>query len=308
MAHYNELARRFAAMYADGSADDSAGGELAAYYQSNEHLTVSMEGVEGYDYSDVNMVAELHIMRHAYEDAISAIKRGARFIQGRGNELQWERVEIEDSWDAEYNAPSADAPDGAGHELPVELRAKLGQCRLLLGQTDQAHVHLAVVDQQDISVYGDVFLDIGRSMVDVGHAQEAVGLLERLRQQPAADSPELWEPLARAYRELGSWELARMYFEQVVEARPTDIESRMFLAEVLEELKHVDRAFELIREVELIQADTARADEARKQSADARADHGIVRRVQRGRRKKSAPNNADSSTDRHIAMMRKADR
>ncbi|KAJ1952282.1 transcription factor TFIIIC subunit tfc4, partial [Linderina pennispora] len=293
VSHYNELVRSYTKMYASSELDDGAGGELSEYYRNNRQLTVSMEAVEGYDYSDINMIAELYIMRHAYQDAIAAIKLGARFIQGRGNETTWDS----DDLDAEFYQP------GGGHELPVELRAKLGQCRLLLGQTEQAHVHLQVVDQQDMGVYADVFLDIGRSMVDVGHAQEAADLLERLRLLPAADTVELWEPLARAYRELGRWEQARACLELVVEARPRDSDARMLLAEVHEELGHVDKAFALLREVEEIQAEDARDQAQQQQQAEQRAAQGLVRR---GRRARPAQAQPDSSTERHLALAHKA--
>ncbi|ORX74819.1 hypothetical protein DL89DRAFT_281144 [Linderina pennispora] len=230
VSHYNELVRSYTKM----------------------QLTVSMEASGG-----LRLLGHQHDSRAVhYAARVSGreslrIKLGARFIQGRGNETTWDS----DDLDAEFYQP------GGGHELPVELRAKLGQCRLLLGQTEQAHVHLQVVDQQDMGVYADVFLDIGRSMVDVGHAQEAAG---------SAGAPCVC----------------------CLQPTRSSCGSRW---RVHEELGHVDKAFALLREVEEIQAEDARDQAQQQQQAEQRRSPGT-----------GASRSPDSSTERHLALARKA--
>jgi general transcription factor 3C polypeptide 3 (transcription factor C subunit 4) len=74
----------------------------------------------------LNFLAELYMEVGEYERALLTIKRGARRLQLRGLQIVWETRKD----DSEYDE----------HPLPVDLRTKLGICRLMMGDITLAKV------------------------------------------------------------------------------------------------------------------------------------------------------------------------
>jgi hypothetical protein len=82
-------------------------------------------------WEQANFLAELYMEIGDYERALLVIKRSARRLQLRGTQIVWEtRID-----DVEYNE----------HPLPIDLRVKLGVCRLALGDIAAAKVGTSIV-------------------------------------------------------------------------------------------------------------------------------------------------------------------
>ncbi|KAJ1817513.1 transcription factor TFIIIC subunit tfc4 [Coemansia sp. RSA 2598] len=243
--------------------DDDYDPEWAEYFRSNPTKTVPMEELGGYSYNDINMMAELRILRNEYEAAVVDIKRGCRFIQSRGREQQWEDQELADENDEEYMV-DLDNPEISANALPIELRVKLGQCRLVLGYHTTAQMHIEPLFSLDVVAYEDLYTDVAETYAEIGNAEMALSTYQRLMDREETNQPSLWERMAKCYREMGNMDEAQEYAEAVIQADPSDVDMRLWLAEVYEELGQVDKAYSMIQIVESIQ------EEERKEQANAR--------------------------------------
>ncbi|KAJ2666009.1 transcription factor TFIIIC subunit tfc4 [Coemansia sp. RSA 1199] len=269
--------------------------EWAAYFAANPDKTVPMEDLGGYSYSDLNMLAELRLLRSEYEMGLVDIKRGARFVQGRGREYQWEDKELVDKEDDEYPVSA----DGGENGLPIELRIKLGQFRLLLGSEDVAKKHIDALHMLDTAAYEDLYTDVAETYAEVGHVELAVEIYEQLVAHPETNQPSVWERLAKCYRDQGDLTKACQFALDVVQADPSDIDMRLWLGEVYEDMGNVELAYKMISDVEEIQqAEGIRETDRESQILAARRATAYASR----RRK-----NADEERHRYLAAMRSAE-
>ncbi|KAI8325363.1 TPR-like protein, partial [Martensiomyces pterosporus] len=227
--------------FSEAGANESTWGN---YYLEHPTETVPVEELGGYTYSDINMMAELRLLRREFEEAIVDIKRGSRFIQGRGREPQWENSELDDVVDSEYTH----------NELPIELRVKLGLCRMMLGQEETAQMHWEPLFGLDTVEYEDLFLDVGEAYADASNTDIAIDVYSRLMERDETNKPAVWERLAKCYREQGDLERAKEYAKAVIDVDPNDIDMRLWLGEVYEEMGQVDLAYSMIKRVEDMQA------------------------------------------------------
>lgn len=76
-------------------------------------------------YSEINMLSELYLILNDYKRSLSTIKTGLRLVQKRQNETWW--VDRDD--DDEYLED-----DESRTEFPIELRVRMGVCRVYLNQ------------------------------------------------------------------------------------------------------------------------------------------------------------------------------
>ncbi|KAJ1962924.1 transcription factor TFIIIC subunit tfc4 [Dipsacomyces acuminosporus] len=231
--------------YGEYDKEDGGGSNAwAKYYMDNPTATVPMNEINGYTYSDINMLAELRLLRREFDEAIVDIKRGSRFIQGRGREKQWDGKEVEDEMDAEY----------MDNQLPIELHVKLGLCRLLTGKEESARAHWEPLFDMDVVEYQDLFIDVGDAHAEAGNIDEAVDIYERLMEYQETNQPPVWERIAKCYREQGDLERAKKYAQAVIDMDPSDVDMRLWLGEVYEEIGQVDLAYSMIQTVEDIHA------------------------------------------------------
>ncbi|KAJ2159470.1 transcription factor TFIIIC subunit tfc4 [Coemansia sp. RSA 552] len=272
MVFYNQQAEDLtdrAVQHPNGAADQEDEGdeeeaeidsEWAVHYKNHPTQTVPVEYLDGYNYNDLHMLAELRLLRREYETAIIDIKRGARYIQGRGREAQWAGREMEDECDAEYSLGD-DVNSEMGNILPVELRVRLGQARLMLGQEETAKRHIDPLFEMDTAEYEDMFADLGETYAEIGHNEQAIEIYQMLMGCEQTNQPSVWERLAKCYRDQGDLQNACQYALQVVDADPSDVDMQLWLAEVYEEMGEVHLAYKIISTVEDIQNSERLADQ-----------------------------------------------
>ncbi|KAJ2455248.1 transcription factor TFIIIC subunit tfc4 [Coemansia sp. RSA 2336] len=267
--------------------------EWAEYFANNPEATVPMDEFGGYSYSDLNMLAELRMLKHDYETGIVELKRGARFVQGRGRDSRWEGKELSDKADAEYPL----SQDFHGNGLPVELRIRLGQFRFMLGHEESAQNHLSILYTLDVCEFEDLYLDVADMYLDAGHVEQALGIYDTLASREETNQPSVWEKLAKCHRDLGDFEKACYYALEAANADPSDIDIRLWLGEVYEEMGKDDLAYKMISDVEAIQqqnpSSIAEAEELANRNASAYA----------ARRRK----NAEEERRRCLTAMRTAE-
>ncbi|KAJ2697699.1 transcription factor TFIIIC subunit tfc4 [Coemansia sp. IMI 209128] len=270
-------ARRARARSNDDNSDEDSDEDYeyhvhwADQYRLNPESTVLMDELGGYTYNDLNVIAELRIIRHDHEAAIRDIKRGARFIQGRGRATDWEDVEITDTFDSEYPADVAAGSEGAQNMLPIELRVKLGQCRLLMGQEDAAKLHFDSLHAYGVAGYQDLFKDVADTYMESGHFELAIQIYQSLCEDGVLDLIVIWEKMAKCYRDMQDYDMACDCAKLVIDADPNDVEMYMWLGDVYEEMGQVEKAMDIVNEaskvMERVRAATVAADLARSMAA-----------------------------------------
>lgn len=88
-------------------------------------------------FEEINMIAELYMETDEYELAIDFIKKEVRKLQGRwGESGLWDASDNDDEY--------GEAVEDAEERLPLELRVKLGICRLWTDELDLARVGLGM--------------------------------------------------------------------------------------------------------------------------------------------------------------------
>lgn len=97
---------------------------------------------EPFGYSALNMLSELYIMFEEYEKPIDMIKTWSRRLQRRSHQTWWDDYKDDREFDTEPDDEELQASlgDNRTRGLPVDLRVKLGICRLMMEEVKEAKV------------------------------------------------------------------------------------------------------------------------------------------------------------------------
>lgn len=110
-------------------------------------LPAAASGESTFGYTELNILAELLMMQGDHARALEVVKGGIRCLQGRTMETWWDQWdderEFEDDTEAEGTGLLQERLEGKGEkwDVPMELRVKMGVCRLIMGQVDEAKVN-----------------------------------------------------------------------------------------------------------------------------------------------------------------------
>lgn len=121
------------------------------YEASVQHYkSVGLGSQEGFGWSDLNILVELYMLEKQWEKVIFVTKSIGRWLWGRLADSYWDQIQGDDKeWDEfddsrrllvrEYEPGKH---DDSSYVMPIELRVKLGNCRLKLGHVEEAIVCL----------------------------------------------------------------------------------------------------------------------------------------------------------------------
>jgi general transcription factor 3C polypeptide 3 (transcription factor C subunit 4) len=93
---------------------------------------------------DVLVLADLYNTPNieAYDQAVTAIRRGCRWLQGRGAQKYWDACED----DREYDPPGHFSRTGdiqpGGYDLDINARQRLGVARIKMGEFEEGKVSI----------------------------------------------------------------------------------------------------------------------------------------------------------------------
>ncbi|KAF3910038.1 hypothetical protein AA313_de0209805 [Arthrobotrys entomopaga] len=217
----------------------------------------SQRGKEGgLDWRHVNMLGDLCAIGKRWLHGIKQIKTLCRLLLARGSETYWDEVKNDCEWD-EDNDRRRLVPGFANgiqrsqnfYQLPPELRFKLGQFRVKLGQFDEGFRHFEILRKEDVVNIGDLLLAAGDACAEANKHDEAVDLWFPLTEIEIFQTVELWLRLGKSYKILRNWENAQRCLECVVECKEDDLESRLLLIEIYEVLDMNEKALQIVNEV-----------------------------------------------------------
>lgn len=122
--------------------------EVTGAAAEDEEAEEGDEGDEFMDklgYTEVNMLSELYLMENQYERALQCMKTGIRYVQHRQHENEWEDHHDDDD---EYFGDLRDDDEEVDDDIkercdfPIELRVRMGICRVYMGDVKIASVSL----------------------------------------------------------------------------------------------------------------------------------------------------------------------
>ncbi|CAG8688640.1 2099_t:CDS:10, partial [Acaulospora morrowiae] len=230
------------------------------YYRSRP-LSEDPVSEGGFGYSEINIMAELYMLANDFNSAIYFIKRGVRWLQGRENEIWWDTVADDREYDEDENLNRRDNSilsarlngvvntGGTNAPLSLELRVKLGQCRIELEQLEEGKLHFTYLEFFDVGSYVDLYYEVAETYAEKGLFEDALAIYEIIISNESTDSPNAWLRMGVCHRELGNLESAIEFFNIAVEEMPDDLDAKMALAETYEALGENSKALEMVNSV-----------------------------------------------------------
>lgn len=139
---------------------------------------------------DLELLADLLHMERRDNEVVYTIKETWRWLQGREYETGWNKVskdddreydlarKVRDGWDTD---PKWKYLEEAGvYELDVKLRLRLGVARMSQGKVDEARHHFAIVQEEHVSVYPELFGAIAESYFENKLFEDALDVFQVL--------------------------------------------------------------------------------------------------------------------------------
>lgn len=232
-----------------------------------------------YESSEVVTLADLLLRADRPQEALRTIRRGARWLDGRGSEEFWDNI-VED--DREFDESRAESIDREGdygrrvdmapiHYLEPEFRFQLGIARARMGDGAEAALHFNIWKRDaHISDHFDRYSEMaeeyarlganrnGEEEDRLGWYQEALDLTqqadyERQRSANYGEDPEAiltdYKRYATCYLALGDRQNAIAWLKEVLKYDPDHHESKLRLAEAYEDIGERRLAIDLVNQV-----------------------------------------------------------
>ncbi|WVQ98069.1 hypothetical protein IAU59_005191 [Kwoniella sp. CBS 9459] len=198
------------------------------------------------------------------EQALEVIRKGQRWLQGRRNQKEWDKREDDMEYDPAGTQRGAlsnsktkkkkkdqeDLEESEGYPLDLQLRHRLALVRLRLGDDEEALIHVGEILNLDVLQYSSLFLELGDALMKREMWERALDCYA-----PIQDCEEIYDTPTQVYavgvchHQLKNLQQARDALQWVMENDPENINARLRLANVLEDMGHKAEALDLVSEV-----------------------------------------------------------
>lgn len=226
-----------------------------------------------FDWSSLNILAELFVNQKNYTIAIRTIKHIARWIQERENEEFWEDVNDDSEFDERRYANSKfealpDIYKTKTHKLPIDIRVKLGSLRLSLNNIDEALIHYAFLLNDDITETIDLYLEAASRLEDAQLFGDAIKFFQPLSKLEELQNGSIFNSLGRCYTELGNYDKAKESYNKALEFDPDNIDIQLALVEVLYYLEEIEESQALLQHINELRKKLEERDEDKEMIGD----------------------------------------
>lgn len=251
--------------------------ETIRHYQSPE-----FEETSDFTWNDVNIYVELFSYMNRYAEGISMLKSLCRWLCGRKDDVIWDEVQNDDrEWDLEDKPRRIKTPnfvpgkypaESYGEGLPMELRIKLGLYRLKLGASHkrEAFKHLEWLEpdsrEEDAKIfdYPDLFREVADSLKAAGQFKEALRYYTPLVDSSEGQDTPLFIAAGECFQIGGDLDRAEECYRGAIAADEKNVEARVKLAKMLEDIGEADEAFRYINEAVALGRDASNRPQKRK--------------------------------------------
>ncbi|KAF9133295.1 transcription factor TFIIIC subunit tfc4 [Mortierella sp. 14UC] len=224
---------------------------------------------EPFGYSALNMLSELYIMFEEYEKPIDMIKTWSRRLQRRSHQTWWDDYKDDREFDTEPDDEELQASLGENRTrgLPIDLRVKLGICRLMMEEVKEAKTQFKYLWRCSVEDFPDLYEEIAELYVTKQMWKDGYNVIRAMLQYDEMDIPKIWIMAGECLRHMRQFKEAKDFLEQAHRADPESVELSMMLAEVYEETGQLQQALKLANFVRRVNAEKqAEADQRRKEA------------------------------------------
>ncbi|GMM36660.1 transcription factor TFIIIC subunit [Saccharomycopsis crataegensis] len=218
----------------------------------------SMKNFPDFEWSELNILAELYYKSGQYQNGLITIKQTARWLQNRNDETFWDKLQNDSEFDArrfenpEFRKISADKQQRP-YELPIDIKIKLGLFRLRCNNPKEASIHFeALLSENDIEEFQDLYTQVATSLEEAGQFGEALKYFIPLSLKEDLGSLEIMCSIGKCFQEVGEYSQAAEIYKDVLLADPLNISIKLALAETFYHLGFLDESLKLSKEVKLL--------------------------------------------------------
>ncbi|GAA6030008.1 hypothetical protein JCM8097_009212 [Rhodosporidiobolus ruineniae] len=228
-----------------------------AYYRQLVPIVTSqtVDLLNTYGYGELETLADFLLLQRNYAEVVRVVRQGVRWLQGREKETGWDSMSDDREYDEERKVREGWEKGNTWfeleptYELDVRLRSRLGLARLGMGWTQEAQRHFDIVTGEDVAEFPELFGAIGEAFYERGMYENALEVYQLIAENEETNGPTAWFKIAQCHQATGDFEDARECYENVVAEEPDNLEAKLALAKVLEQLSEPGRALQLIKEV-----------------------------------------------------------
>lgn len=220
----------------------------------NQDPYIDRRNLQEFGFSELNVLIELYFVQRAWVKSIKSIKRVSRWILERGDETFWDEVKDDSEFDTRrYRNKRLEKCDSyhspEKFSLPIDIRVKLLLSRLRLGDYDEAVTHLSFLKELDAAEYGDLYLDVGKTLQQYGHYSDALELYVLLDNASDYSDLDLMSRIGQCEFSIGRVDEAERTYRVVLENDPDNVETMVALAEILGHTGRTNEAKDLLEDV-----------------------------------------------------------
>ncbi|KAG0017635.1 transcription factor TFIIIC subunit tfc4 [Podila clonocystis] len=226
-----------------------------------------------FGYSAMNMLSELYIMFEEYQKALQMIKTWSRRLQRRSHQIWWNDYQDDREFETDPEDEEFQSTLGENRTrgLPVDLRVKLGICRLMMEEVKEAKAQFKYLWRCSVEDFPDLYEEIAELYVTKQMWKDGYNVIRAILQFDEMDIPKIWIMAGECLRHMHQLKEAKDYLEQAHRADASNVDVSMMLAEVYEELGNLPQALTLVNYIRQVNAERlAEQDKKRREAKIAR--------------------------------------
>ncbi|KAJ3316929.1 transcription factor TFIIIC subunit tfc4 [Blyttiomyces sp. JEL0837] len=197
------------------------------------------KGALNVGFEELYNLCELYGEVREFEKAAVAIQNVTLRLCG------WSEEDIEGS----FRDLRWELDEGVVGVMPVELRVRLGVCRLWVDDAESAKNHFEALFKYTVEDYPELYVEVASAYREKRMFALAVGIYEMLIKFEQTNIPSTWAGMADCFQQLGNFESAVELYLAAIDVETENTDWKLQLAEVYEALGEEEKAKNLLEEV-----------------------------------------------------------
>ncbi|EMR08474.1 hypothetical protein PNEG_03302 [Pneumocystis murina B123] len=208
----------------------------------------------GLNWNELHIMSELYIADKRWKQCVYNVKYIARWLRGRKSEDFWDNYSDDREWDNDDERRKtvlhSFSEDKTLYNMPMELRVKLGICRIHMGDIGEGLRHFEVLDSNhDLEKNTDLIFDAANALTEKKLYYEALRFYSRLIECDTVNGPELCFSMGKCYRAINDLEAAEECFKEISSNSEKHIESLVQLADIYQITGRREEALDVVNKV-----------------------------------------------------------
>ncbi|KIY33595.1 general transcription factor 3C polypeptide 3 (transcription factor C subunit 4) [Cryptococcus gattii E566] len=183
-----------------------------------------------------------------YEDALVVVKQGQRWLQGRAEQKGWDTMDD----DREYDPPGTirEEVESEGFEMDVGMRHRLALSRIKLDDIHEANIHINFLLSLDVLTHYTYLQELGDALMTRDRWERALDCFAAVQEcEELPDDPPLIYKIGVCQWKMGDLEEALEALQWVASEVPDNLEAKLRIANVLEDMGRKAEALDIVTEV-----------------------------------------------------------